>query len=572
MDAKLFKLMVWIGIIILIVSSACDAATDLPTPEIDSPPSEPPPTETPVVTEEVISSPEPVDNLQEVKEATIKIESQGTFIDPEFGSAMKNAGRGSGFIIDPSGIAITNHHVVTGATQLKVWVGRETAPRNAKVLGVSECSNLAVIDIDGEGFDYLDWYQHPIEVGMDIFIAGFLLEDLGYSLTKGVLSNDLADGETPWASVESVIEYAALSSPGNSGGPVVDSNAEVIGVHYGGDALKQRAVGISQDVAKDIIEKISADGDLNNFGVNGQAVTSEDGSVAGIWVSSVQPGSPADQTGIQPGDIITKLENLFMATDGTMNQYCDILSSHNPGDTLSVQVLRWSSGDILEGQINGQGLVVVKTGVGRLETTPGVSGNDIVNPDASQSGDVYFSTNFDGGLGGWFSYLMTESSPDSFTAQTISDRLQINIVERDTWAYFIYSEIDFADVKIDVIAENLGNNNNNVSLICRESELGWYEFNIANNGLYYIYWFDDANVHNYIPLFSGGSRKINMGKDINEYSAVCDGDQLTLIINGEEIRTVRDNHLESGKVGLSVSSFDFYPVIIEFDHFTASVP
>ena len=63
-----------------------------------------------------------------------------------------------------------------------------------------------------------------------------------------------------------------------------------------------------------------------------------------------------------------------------------------------------------------------------------------------------------------------------------------------------------------------------------------------------------------------------MGKDVNEYTAICDGDKLTLMINGEEIRTVRHSRLESGKAGLSVSSFDFTPVVIEFDYFTVSVP
>ena len=95
-------------------------------------------------------------SLQEVQNATVLIEAQGTFIDPELGMQVNAAGSGSGFIIDPSGLAVTNNHVVTGAALLRVWVAGEDNPRNAKILGVSECSDLAVIDIEGGDFEYLD--------------------------------------------------------------------------------------------------------------------------------------------------------------------------------------------------------------------------------------------------------------------------------------------------------------------------------------------------------------------------------------------------------------------------------
>ncbi len=95
---------------------------------------------------------EAVSSLDGVQSATIQIEAQGTFIDPEVGQVSNAAGRGSGFIIDPSGIAVTNNHVVTGAALLKVYVAGESQARNATILGVSECSDLAVIDIEGDGY------------------------------------------------------------------------------------------------------------------------------------------------------------------------------------------------------------------------------------------------------------------------------------------------------------------------------------------------------------------------------------------------------------------------------------
>lgn len=571
MHSKLLKRMVWMGVLIFIFSAGCTSGESLPIETSISPTTElPPATLTSVVPEEVASTPLPIDNLQDVKSAIIRIESQGDFLSPDFGTILINPGRGSGFIIDPSGIAITSNQVVTGATQLRVWVGDESSPRSAEILSSSDCSGLAVIDIEGDGYSYLDWYQHQIEDGMDMFIAGYSLEESEFSLTTGVILDGSAEGERPWVSLDSVMEYSAVSDPGNIGGPIVDSDGMVVAMHSAGDPITQQAFGIPHDIAALIVEDLLNINDGKSIGVNGYAVTKDGGSVNGIWVASVQPGSPAEEVGLQAGDIITVMDNLDLATDGTMALYCDILSGHMRGEALSIRVLRESTGETLEGNIYGEALYVTEGGDVVLETPSG-PGNDIVNPDASQSGDVYFHTDFDGGLGSW-AYYLTRGKEEDFTAQTTGNRLQIDIEGTDTWVYFLNENADYADVRIDTVAENRGNNNNNVSLICRESELGWYEFNIANNGLYYIYWFDDESTNNYIPLFSGGSRLINMGKDINEYTAICDGEQLTLLINGEEIRTVTHDRLTSGKVGLSVSSFDFTPVIIEFDYFTASVP
>jgi S1-C subfamily serine protease len=518
-----------------------------------------------------------VDNLQDVQNAIIQIESQGTFIDPEFGLVLNGAGRGSGFIIDPEGIAVTNNHVVTGAALLRVWVRGEDEPRNARVLGVSECSDLAVIDIDGGGYDYLDWYDGSIDVGMDMYIAGFPLGDPEYTLTKGVISKAKADGETSWASIDSVLEYDATSNPGNSGGPVVTADGEILAVHYAGNASSRQAFGISRDIARKVIDVLKGGENIDTIGVNGMAVGTEDGSLTGVWVSSVQSGSAADKAGVQAGDIITMLENLVLATDGTLSQYCDILRSHDPGDTLSISILRWASGEYLDGQLNGRELAVTgsfddsNTNTNENENTGSTSsGTDVVNPNASATGDYYFYTDFDGSLDAWRYFLMS-GKDDGFSLTTEGSRVSFDIDGKQTWVYLYYNDWSYTDVRIDTSAENLGFNNNNVSLFCRYSDAGWYEFNIANNGEYWIYFYD-TNIDNYKLLFSGGSNAINMGKDINEYTAYCVGNTLSLYINGVEVRRVTDKNLKDGLVGVSVSSFDVVPIKVEFDYFSVSVP
>ena len=81
-------------------------------------------------------SPLLVTSFEDVKKATIQIEAQGTFIDPQFGAQVNAAGRGSGFIIDPSGLAVTNNHVVAGAALLQVYVGGDkNTVYNARNLG-----------------------------------------------------------------------------------------------------------------------------------------------------------------------------------------------------------------------------------------------------------------------------------------------------------------------------------------------------------------------------------------------------------------------------------------------------
>ncbi len=301
------------------------------------------------------AAPAAAGSFQDIQDAIIQIEAQGSFVDPAEGLQLNAAGRGSGFIIDESGIAVTNNHVVTGAAILQVYIGGEEEPRNAKILGVSECSDLAVIDIDDENYAFLDWFDGDAGVGLDIYVAGFPLGDPEYTLTRGIVSKQEAGGETPWSSVDHVIEYDANTNPGNSGGAVVDENGRVIAVHYAGRSDTRQAFGISHDVAEAIVEQLQQGQDIHSIGVNGSAINDGEG-LSGIWVSSVESGSPADAAGLEGGDIITKMEGLVLATDGTMADYCDILRSHSREDILSIEVLRFDTQEVLEGQLNGRAL------------------------------------------------------------------------------------------------------------------------------------------------------------------------------------------------------------------------
>jgi len=326
-----------------------------------------------------------VTTLADVKSAVVQIEAQGTFVDPDFGE-YSGAGRGTGFIIDPSGLAVTNNHVVTGAALLKVWIGGDTGKSyNAQIIAVSECSDLALIDIEGGGFPYLEWYSDPIQVGLEIYAAGFPLGDPEYTLTKGIVSKEKADGESSWASVNHVIEHDATINPGNSGGPLVSADGQIVGVNYATYAEANQYFAIGQQAAIPVIEQFKNGENVDTVGINGMAVQSDDGTLAGIWISSIKSGSAADEAGLEAGDLITSLESLPLAADGTMSAYCDIIRTQGDENTLAVEVLRFPTQELLEGQINGRALVVVDSG--SVVNDPPPDKDDDTTVDTPQTGD-----------------------------------------------------------------------------------------------------------------------------------------------------------------------------------------
>ncbi len=200
--------------------------------------------------------------------------------------------------------------------------------------------------------------------GLEVRAAGFPLGDPEYTLTSGIVSKAEADGDTDWASVESVIEQDANIQPGNSGGPLVTADTgQVVAVNYaGGDpgTGTSQFFAIGSDLARPTVEELQT-GDVLSLGVNGVAVVDEESGIQGIWVSSVDTNSPAGELGLQGGDIIERVEGLTVGADGTMKDYCDILRSHEETDKLSVQVLRFEENARLEGEFNGDELAAVES-------------------------------------------------------------------------------------------------------------------------------------------------------------------------------------------------------------------
>jgi serine protease Do len=397
-QTKLLKPFLIMAIFVVFVSMACFVLDGEPTPE-SQPPTQAaePPTQTPQQEPVEVPSPPPeeqpvepsggaVSSLQDAKQAVIYIQAEGAYTDQDF-KEYTGSWTGSGFIIDPSGLAVTNNHVVTGASILKVWIGGDyDTTYNAKVLGVSECSDLAVIDIQGDGFAYLDWHEGPITVGMDVYSAGFPLSEPEYTLTKGIISKEQADGDTTWSSLDYVIMHDATINPGNSGGPLLNENGQVVGVNYRGRWEQDQYFAIDRDMAIKKINVLNTGVDTESIGVNGEAFVGED--ISGVWVSSVKAGSVADEAGLTGGDIILNLADLPLGTDGTLSDYCDIIRTNSPDDTVNLEVLRWATQEVLEGQLNGD-MLVTTVSFGDGDTGGDTSGGSQTGGDVdSYSGYV----------------------------------------------------------------------------------------------------------------------------------------------------------------------------------------
>jgi serine protease Do len=316
----------------------------------ESAPTEP---SSPDVTEPTVPAEDVINSFDEVQPAVIQIVAQGSFRDPEVGM-VTGAGRGSGFIISEDGLAVTNNHVVTGAATLEIFIGGDSSRSyNATVVGVSECNDLALIQLDSDPLPHLEWTTSAPTVGTEVYAAGFPRGDPEFTMTRGIVAKANAPGDTPQSSIDSTIEHDANIQPGNSGGPLVDADGRVDGVNYGGNESTNQTqfYAIEATLAKEVVDHLK-NGDFESLGINGTAVADDESDLSGVWVAGTAPGSPASITGILPGDIVTQLNGLPIGTDGTMKDYCDVIRT--AGDRpITVEVLRFDTQEILRGEING---------------------------------------------------------------------------------------------------------------------------------------------------------------------------------------------------------------------------
>lgn len=557
---RVLKPFVFLALLVALIGTAC-LSSGGNTPEVNQPNQEQPDTPEKPST----SSKGAVDNIDDVQGAVFQIIGTGTINTVEDGEVLNAEWGGTGFFIDSSGIGVTNNHVVAGAALLKAYVNGETKARNVTVLGTSECADLAVVQVQGDDFPFLSWYDGNVKTGLEVYAAGFPLVEPEYNLTKGIVSKVNAVGETSWASLEYIYGHDAKINGGNSGGPLVTEEGQVVGVNYMTRSSVDQQFAIPGELAIPIVDDLKEERNVASVGLAGTAVVfGPDGEYPGIWVESTTTGGIADKAGIRPGDIIHEVETILIATDGTMKDYCDILRGHDEEDELKVRVYRPSSDEILEGALNGDKLET--TGYAGLSEGSSSTGTENTGSTSSSTG---FEDGFDGDIsqGGWTSFVIGDDS--DYMVQQKPGRVYMEVNTSQTTVYLINDDFWASDVYVETYETKVGGPNYmNVSVICRASDAGWYEFSITSGG----YWEIWKNYDNeFTRLNTGASKYIKVQSDPNLLQASCVGQNLTFWVNEQRVGETTDRDLTEGQVGVSVSTFDLKGVEVEFEYLYAEV-
>ena len=230
------------------------------------------------------------------------------------GGHQKVFGAGSGFIIDPSGIIVTNDHVVGGATKITVALADGTE-LPAKVLGVDQLTDIAVIKVIADKpLPFVSWGDsRQVEVGDWIMVAGNPF-GLGNTVTAGIISargRDIMSGP-----FDDFLQLDAPINPGNSGGPAFDMNGGVVGVDTAIISPTGGSVGIGfaipSEIAQTVVAALEQHGHLDR-GWLGVGVADDDNG-DGVRVTAVEPGGPAGHAGLRSGDRILSVDTKKVTT------------------------------------------------------------------------------------------------------------------------------------------------------------------------------------------------------------------------------------------------------------------
>jgi hypothetical protein len=211
----------------------------------------------------------------------------------------------------------------------------------------------------------------------------------------------------------------------------------------------------------------------------------------------------------------------------------------------------------------------------------GDSGGDAGGIDYGSlgSGDVIYATDFEGTGDDWeegWIWFTKPDNKDNFFTYVQNSFLVVGLDDLETTVYLVPDFVYLprgVDVYVEASFDNVGaTRNNNLSVGCRGTSEGWYEFSISSSGLWWIYKFTPPL--NYQVLNNGGLANYNKNVSLHTLGATCIGDELTFYVDGEQLRngTIRDSSFREGQVFLSVYSANLPGVEVEIDYFYSQVP
>jgi 2-alkenal reductase len=277
------------------------------------------------------------------------IPGQRTF----FGQTADQTVSGSGVFISDQGYILTNNHVVEGTVKLSIILS-DGSQQTAEVVGTDQYADLAVLKSNGSvpAMAVLG-NSDGLTPGETVIAIGSPLGTFKNTVTVGVISATGRSIDTDQGyQIEDLIQTDAAINQGNSGGPLVNLQGQVVGINTlvvrssdSGAIAEGLGFAVPVNTARAVAEQIMQKGYFSRpyLGIRWQSITP---SIAawyrlpvewGVYVVEVIPGSPAERAGIQAGDIVTRIGE---ASIGEENSYVNSLFQHQPGDRVEVEVVR----------------------------------------------------------------------------------------------------------------------------------------------------------------------------------------------------------------------------------------
>ncbi len=259
----------------------------------------------------------------------------------------EQVGTGSGVIISPTGYIVTNYHVINNATKISITLNNNKS-YEAELIGADEATDIALLKVETEEeMPFITFGDSDTaKIGEWVLAVGNPF-NLNSTVTAGIISAKSRD--LSGRNNQSFIQTDAAVNPGNSGGALVNTNGELIGINTAISSQTGSYIGYSFAVPSNITRKIVNDimefGNVQNgiLGVTGIALNQNVAkelnieTTEGFYVSEVQDNTGAYQAGITSGDIIKKIDNV------EINKFSDLkgyLKTKSPNDVINVTILR----------------------------------------------------------------------------------------------------------------------------------------------------------------------------------------------------------------------------------------
>ncbi len=257
---------------------------------------------------------------------------------------------GSGVIVRPEGVVVTNNHVIAGMQRIRVTLN-DRREFDARVVLADERSDIAVLQLEGvtERLPTLNIDDREEQQVGDLVLAIGNPFGVGQTVTNGIISA-LNRTETGISDSGSFIQTDAAINPGNSGGALVDMDGDLIGINTAIFSRSGSSSGVGFAVPATMVKRVvdSAVGGATAvvrpwLGVKGEAVSADIARSLGLdrpqglVVSQVYPGGPGDRAGIREGDIITAVDGAEVNDQGGLNYR---VGTREPNETVQVTVLR----------------------------------------------------------------------------------------------------------------------------------------------------------------------------------------------------------------------------------------